>query len=169
MIIGNGDIAKVLTDKDGVIFFASGVSNSLETNEAEFLREEKLLLSQIKSYKLVYFSTLSIYSKDSPYTRHKKQMESLVKFYFKDYCIVRIGNITWGNNPNTLINSLNKKIRTNEDFVVRDEMKYIINKEDFLHWIELIPTFATEMNITGRHIKVKDIVGQLETFGTFVI
>jgi len=37
MIIGNGDIGKALKDRDDVVFFASGVSNSQETDEKESL------------------------------------------------------------------------------------------------------------------------------------
>ena len=39
MIIGKGDIASILNDREGAIFFASGVSNSSETNELAFKRE----------------------------------------------------------------------------------------------------------------------------------
>ena len=37
MIIGNGDIASVLNDREGAIFFVSGVSNSNEIRESEFM------------------------------------------------------------------------------------------------------------------------------------
>ena len=53
MIIGKGDIAKILNDRKDAIFFASGVSNSNETNELEYEREKKLLSIQDK--KNVYF------------------------------------------------------------------------------------------------------------------
>jgi hypothetical protein len=45
MIIGNGMIANNLSkiDNDNVLFFASGVSNSLCNDENEFEREIKLL------------------------------------------------------------------------------------------------------------------------------
>lgn len=45
MIIGKGLIAKLFTDHDrgDVIFFASGVSNSSETDPAQFTREENLV------------------------------------------------------------------------------------------------------------------------------
>jgi hypothetical protein len=47
-IVGNGDIASALKDlnKDRWIFFASGVSNSRETDEDEYAREMSLLLEQ---------------------------------------------------------------------------------------------------------------------------
>ena len=45
MIIGNGLIANLFRehDRENVVFFASGVSNSLETEKSAFLREEDLL------------------------------------------------------------------------------------------------------------------------------
>jgi hypothetical protein len=39
MIVGRGDIASVLNDREGVTFFVSGVSNSNETRDSEFMRE----------------------------------------------------------------------------------------------------------------------------------
>ena len=49
MIIGNGLIASLFTDCDqeNIIFFASGVSNSLENKKEEFLREENLIRKTI--------------------------------------------------------------------------------------------------------------------------
>ena len=38
MIIGKGDIASILIDREDVIFFASGVSNSSEIRQSEFER-----------------------------------------------------------------------------------------------------------------------------------
>ena len=58
MVIGNGDIAKVLTDKEDIIYFCSGVSNSREERPIEFEREMKLLLQQPRNKHLVYFSSL---------------------------------------------------------------------------------------------------------------
>jgi hypothetical protein len=45
MIIGNGIIANAVRsyDREDIIFFASGVSNSLETRVSEFEREFSLL------------------------------------------------------------------------------------------------------------------------------
>lgn len=153
MIVGNGDIASVLTPKAGVIYFASGVSNSNEIRESEFEREYQLLIRQNSTSRIVYFSTLSIYYKDTPYTRHKKRMEGAVKTNFRKYCIVRLGNITWGKNPNTLLNFL----KANPNAERRNEYRYLIDEDYFLHWINMIPNFNTEMNLTGTIINVKDL------------
>jgi hypothetical protein len=157
-IIGHGDIAEALQEvnKD-VLFFASGVSNSQETREEEYQREKDLLLKQDRSKRLVYFGSLSIFYNDTRYSRHKKEMEDLVKENFSKYCIVRIGNISWGNNPHTLINTLRNKVKNEEQLQILDVYRYVVEPEEFLHWIGLIPDFNCEINITGARMKVKDI------------
>lgn len=158
MIIGNGDIAKVLTDREDRLYFASGVSNSQETRREEYEREKNLLLSQDKYRHLVYFGSLSIFYTDTLYSQHKKRMEGLIKENFKHYTIFRIGNISWGTNPHTLINAFRKKIESREPLEIRDVYRYVVDKEEFLYWIDLIPEWSCEMNVIGRRMKVADIV-----------
>lgn len=155
MITGTGDIATVLKeiDRDDIIFFASGVSNSQETRGSEYRREVELLLKQDKSKHLVYFSSLSIFYTETPYTKHKKEMELRIKRNFVSYTIIRLGNITWGSNPNTLINYL----KENPDAPIKDVYRYVIEKDEFLHWIKMIPKWNCEMNLTGIRMKVKEI------------
>jgi len=157
-IIGHGDIAKMLekVDKD-VLFFASGVSNSQEVRESEYQREKDLLLQQDRSQRIVYFGSLSIFYNDNRYSRHKREMEELVKENFPHYCIVRLGNISWGNNPNTLINTLKSHVAKQEPVEIRDVYRYVVEPDEFLHWIGLIPDFNCEINIPGERMKVKDI------------
>jgi len=160
MIVGNGDIGSVLLDRDDLLFFASGVSNSQEAREEEYQRESNLLFQQKVNNHIVYFSSLCVFYSHTRYASHKLSMESLVKTQFEKYTIIRIGNISWGNNPNTLINFIRNKIKNGESFEIRDEYRYIIDKEEFLHWINLIPSWSCEMNITGRRMKVADIVNE---------
>ena len=86
MIIGTGDLAEVLepVDRSDLTFFASGVSNSQCTDKVQFQREENLLMLHCSGH-IVYFGSMSIYDKDSPYTRHKRHMENLVKRYANLY------------------------------------------------------------------------------------
>jgi hypothetical protein len=154
MIIGNGDIASVLTDREDRLYFASGVSNSQETRESEYEREIALLMKQDKWRHIVYFSSLSIFYTDTRYAQHKRQMEKLVKKNFGHFTIIRIGNITWGVNPHTIINYM----KAHRDAEVKDVYRYIVTKEEFLHWVNLIPEWSCEMNIPGRMMKVKDII-----------
>jgi hypothetical protein len=158
MIVGHGDIASVLPNRDDLLFFASGVSNSQETRDQEYHRERHLLLDQPRERHIVYFSSLAIFYSNTRYARHKRQMEQLIKDTFFHWTIIRLGNILWGNNPHTIINFFRNKIKNNEKFEVKDEYRYIIDKEEFLHWINMIPSWNCEMNLTGTRMKVNDIV-----------
>lgn len=153
MIVGHGDVASVLVNRPGFIFFASGVSNSQEKDEAAYQREVKLLLEQNQAVHLVYFSSLAIFYGDTRYTQHKRQMEALIKLNFPSYTIIRLGNITWGTNPHTLINYL----KAHPEAEIRDEYRYVIELPEFLHWINLIPEWNCEMNLSGKWLKVKEI------------
>ena len=125
MIIGNGLLAKSFAnfDSDDFLIFVSGVSNSLETDPFEFLREETLLRDSLKnnpSLKLIYFSTCSIYDaskKLSLYVLHKLKMEKIIEENAQDYIIYRVGNVIGhGGNRNTLFNFLVNKIKNSESF-----------------------------------------------------
>jgi|TARA_Y100000310_G_C20673115_1_gene811377 hypothetical protein len=165
MIIGNGDIASALTKRRGFTFFASGVSNSKETRHSEYLREKEMILKQDMSRHLVYFSTLSVFTKDTVYTRHKRAMEEFVRFEFPSCTIVRVGNITWGNNPNTFINFFKNKVKNGEPIsdLILDEYRYVVDKDEFQYWINLIPKWSCEMSIIGRKMKVADVVKEYVT------
>lgn len=160
MIVGKGDIASVLPKRSDILFFASGVSNSNETREAEYRRETNLLLRQPRNRRLVYFSTLAVLYGDNRYVKHKRQVEELIKTEFPSWTIMRLGNITWGTNPHTIINFLRSRLKKGLTIKVQDTYRYIIDKDEFLHWISLIPDWNCEMNITGRRMKVSEIVDE---------
>lgn len=153
MIIGNGDVASALKDRPGFIWFASGVSNSQEKREAEYGREVDLLLGQPKDKHLVYFSSLSIFYAEGRYQIHKRQMEEIIKSNWKKYTIVRLGNISWGTNPHTLINYL----KNHPEAELRDEYRFIIDKEEFQWWMNLLPNWSCEYNVPGNKLKVKEV------------
>lgn len=165
MIAGNGDIAGVLKDRDDFIFFASGVSNSKETRDSEFVREINLLFEQNRRKHLVYFSSLSIFYSKTSYSQHKKSMEWLVKKNFDRYTIVRLGNIAWGVNKNTLINFFRNQVDRGEPLDIQDTHRYVVEKEEFLHWMGLIPEWNCEMNITGQYLSIKEIVNKYVYIG----
>ncbi|KIC64989.1 Rossmann-fold NAD(P)-binding domain-containing protein [Chryseobacterium taiwanense] len=135
MIIGNGLIAKSLQniDSNDALFFASGVSNSLETKDSEFQREFTLLQNALASYphlRFFYFSTLSILDQskqESQYVRHKKAMEEYIVNHSDNYLILRIGNLIGkGGNPNTLFNFFKNKILQNDCFEIHTEARRLI-------------------------------------------
>jgi len=158
MIVGKGDLASALIDRDDLLYFAMGVSNSQETREEMYNIEKDILLSMPKTLRLVYFGSLSIFYKTGRYQQHKLQMEHLVRSNFPDYCIVRLGNITWGNNPNTIINYLRNRYKEDKPLVIEDTTRYLIDVKEFQHWLGLIPDWNCELNITGQPMTVQQIV-----------
>lgn len=134
MIIGSGLIANALKniDSDSMLFFASGVSNSLETRSSEFEREFTLLKNILENNKgkLIYFSTLSVHDQskqDSFYVLHKLEIEDYIKTHADDYLILRIGNIVGnGGNPNTLFNFLKNQIVNNNKFVLHSNARRLL-------------------------------------------
>jgi UDP-2-acetamido-2,6-beta-L-arabino-hexul-4-ose reductase len=153
MIIGHGSIASMLTDRQGAIFFAAGVSNSQCINRKEFDREIELLRT-IKDYDqcLFYFSTISRYFVDSPYVRHKMEMEIRIRSAFRNCNIVRIGNVWECTNPNTFINSIRKN-----NGVIRDEYKYMIHASQLNMICQSLPlTGHNEICVFTEMKKVKE-------------
>ncbi|MGR3855007.1 MULTISPECIES: NAD-dependent epimerase/dehydratase family protein [Chryseobacterium] len=146
MIIGNGIIANAVKsyDKENILFFASGVSNSLETRASEFEREFSLLkkiYEENKEKKLIYFSTLSIHDQSkqkSPYVIHKKEIENYIKTYSENYLILRIGNIVGkGGNPNTLFNFLKTQIIYSRTFALHTQARrLLLDIDDIGHFME---------------------------------
>lgn len=159
-IIGSGDIASILSLRPGALFFASGVSNSNCNDDAEFEREHDLLYS-FKGSKLccVYFSSISIYDRVNPYILHKIRMEDSVREYFENYCIIRIGNIDFGSNPNTFLNFLRNKIRNGEPYEVKDEFRYMISKDQLSMVANSVPLIGkNEICVFGYKSKVIDLL-----------
>lgn len=162
-IVGRGDIASVITDREGFTFFCSGVSNREPITDRLKQRELNAIWRTERNTMFVYISTLSVYYSKSEYTLHKIDMENLVRRTFDNYCIIRIGNITWGSNPNTIINYIRHKLQSGETFEVQDTYRYILDKDDFTHWLSMIPNEGKhEMNITGKRVKVQKIVELLQ-------
>jgi hypothetical protein len=163
MIVGRGDIASILNDREGAIFFVSGVSNSLEKRESEYERERKLLSEQDKTKCIFYISSITIDNKEkfevSRYLQHKKEMEDYIKNNFENYNIIRIGNITWGSNPNTFLNYIKNKIQNNESFFVSDEYKFMITEKELLSLTDNLPLKSqNQISVFGKMVKVKDLI-----------
>lgn len=140
MIVGNGLIANLFReyDREDVVFFASGVSNSLETAPSAFLREEQLVRTTIEEHPgklFIYFSTCSIYDSsknDSLYVNHKLRMERWVEELCPRYLILRVSNaVGKGGNPNLLMNYLvNSVLQEKEITVYTLAKRNLIDAED---------------------------------------
>jgi nucleoside-diphosphate-sugar epimerase len=113
MIVGDGLIARALTDRRGVVFHAAGVSNSNCQDDDEFAKDIDALVASFKHPGvLVYFSTTS----DAPtrYVTHKREAEELVRAR-GDYLICRLPIVAGiSTNPHTLLNWLKAKIINGE-------------------------------------------------------
>lgn len=140
MIVGNGLIASLFTecDQENIIFFASGVSNSLETKKEEFLREENLIkktITENPNKVFIYFSTCSIYDSskvESQYVLHKLKMEQIIIQLCPQYLILRLSNAVGnGGNPNLLMNYLVRSVKNNEIINVHTKAtRNLIDVED---------------------------------------
>jgi nucleoside-diphosphate-sugar epimerase len=139
MVIGNGLIANAFLDyannKD-IIIFASGVSNSLETNQNIYNREKDLIktcLEKNLDKTFVYFS--SIFQPDAYkqiYMQHKMQMEFIIQALGKKFIILRLPQVIGkGGNANTLINFIVNKLKNNETIdVYKNTYRSLIDVAD---------------------------------------
>jgi nucleoside-diphosphate-sugar epimerase len=155
MIVGAGLIGKSLSriDTAGITVFASGVSNSRETDAKEFLREKSLLESHLNGQsnsKLVYISTCSVNDpseSDSPYVLHKKLMEHLVLSH-PDTHIVRLPNVVGPDgNSNNLVNHFVKSIRSGETLTVQESARrYILGVDELAKLMEAFISLLPDTN-----------------------
>jgi nucleoside-diphosphate-sugar epimerase len=176
MIVGNGLIAKAFyenyANNDDVLIFASGVSNSSNTDPKEFLREKTLLESHLaEQKKIVYFSTCSIEDpslENSPYILHKLKMEELVKGV-DGYLIFRLPQLAGKtDNPNTLLNFLYRKIKNQEFFEIYSKAtRNIIDIDDAQKIMNYIIGKAVAKNDVKNvaspiYSSIQDLVGIFE-------
>ena len=175
MIIGNGIIANSLKqiDSENTLFFASGVSNSLETRTAEFEREFTLVqknISENPDKNFVYFSTLSIHDRskqDSFYVIHKQKIEKYINENCTQFLILRIGNVVGkGGNPNTLFNYLKNKISTETEFSVHTKARrLLIDIDDIAQFLMKNDSLTNNkiVNLSFPHYyDLKEIIFALE-------
>ena len=112
MIVGSGLVARAFArryaEDNDTLVFASGVSNSGETDQAAFERERSMLLEHLDGpqRRLVYFGSCNVVNdqEHSPYFQHKRAMEALVTGSGKG-TVLRLPQVVGRTrNPNTLTN-----------------------------------------------------------------
>lgn len=184
MIIGSGFIAKnfkkkiFLIKKYRIVIYASGVSNSQSINKNNFLRERKKILSyknKISSKLFVYISTCSIFDpsrKNTAYTKHKLNMENLIKNSFNKFVIVRFPEVVgFASNKKNLINFFYQKIINNNKFILwTNSRRNIIDIDDavklclnFIKKIKNNKKIKLEVNIANTmYVSVDSIVNIIE-------
>lgn len=137
MIVGNGLIANSVrsVDRENIILFCSGVSNSAETNADLFKREIDLILQQDNTKLIVYFSTISIFNnnyKGKKYREHKINCEKIITDHFPDHIILRLPNVvSLDGNRNNLFPYFYRSIIDNRQVTIyKDAVRYLISAED---------------------------------------
>ncbi|NQY08825.1 MAG: hypothetical protein HRT71_04825 [Flavobacteriales bacterium] len=173
MIIGRGLVAKSLKSfakRDDILIFASGVSNSSDTDSNNYEREEKLLLDQQHTEAtLVYFSTCSIFDEDvnkTHYVVHKQKMEKLIEQKFSNYLILRLPSLIGKtDNPNTIFNFLSNSIKNQTNFNVhKHAYRYFVDVDDLEPILNLLfnKRISNEtINIAFDNIGIVDMVNKI--------
>lgn len=177
MIIGSGLMARsfhAYADKQEIVVFASGVSNSKETNPAAFDREKDLLsktLETLGDKKIIYFSTCSIEDPSlsgSAYVQHKKMMEQLIAKTAADWHVFRLPQVVGPTESPTLVHFLFDAIAFQKPFLVqtRATRNLIWHEDIYKITAEITPDehFCNQiLNIASPfHLKVSDIVAMIE-------
>lgn len=176
MIIGNGLIARGFASRyandDGIVIFASGVSNSAETGAEAFLREKSMLMDALAmGRKLLYFSSCGLISSSEllrPYMRHKAEMEDAVLASGQGLVLRLpqvVGNTT---NPNTLTNFLRDRIVLHEpiDVWIKAE-RNLIDIDDVVaiitDFLRFWPSNHRVLTIAaGKSTPIPEIVAAME-------
>jgi nucleoside-diphosphate-sugar epimerase len=193
MIIGNGQIAKSFLsykNDNRVLIFASGVSNSQESNLINFNRERLLLKSAINNNKdkiFVYFSSCSIYDltlKDSSYVEHKIEMENIIAKNTNNYYIFRLPQVVGSIRTisTNLVSFLFTSIFNNTTIDIYQKstrnligLKDVFSSADFLirnnKYINEITNIATPYNIPLINIikMIEEITGLSLSYNTLDI
>jgi nucleoside-diphosphate-sugar epimerase len=176
MVIGNGLIAGQFNkyrDNDNVIIFASGVSNSKETNSKLFDQEFNLIKKYISKKSLfVYFSTCSVHDSsltESNYVKHKLKVEKFIQSNFENFLILRLPNIIGlTKNPHTFFNYFYNSIKNGESILIqKNAVRYFMDVEDISVIFEIIlednTVKNTVINISYRNaITISDAVTLFE-------
>ncbi len=177
MLIGNGMMAKQFAkykDNNDVLIFASGVSNSKETQVSEFEREFTLLHETITNNSekhFVYFGTSSMYdpmARNSPYVLHKLAMEQYVIENCKSYNIFRISQVIGRANNPTLVNFIVNNIIYDKEFDVWERAtRNLIALDDVYKIIDYILVNNLNnnqiVNIANSHnISIVDFINVVE-------
>ena len=182
MIIGNGLLAQAFAPcyahRDDVVIFASGVSNSRETDPVAFARERQLLeqvltVAAARDQLLVYFSSCSIADPEltaAPYVLHKHAQEKLIAERASRMAIFRLPQVVGPTpNPHTLTNYLHQTIASGKRFQVWGRARRnLIDVDDVAQigrrLLERGDTLNRAVNIACPYsVAVSDLVGLFET------
>lgn len=180
MIIGNGMLARAFRpyfhDSESVIIFASGVSDSGNTDPMPFQREEVLLEEAVTQNPdascFLYFGTCSVQDPDArikPYVGHKEHMESIALSH-RGGRVIRLPQAAGPNAPpNTLLASLVSRIRAEQTITVwKHATRNIIDVYDVakivVGLLSCMPHLPRVVNVANpESMPVLDIVRTVES------
>ena len=136
MIVGKGLIGKNCSsiDREDVLFFASGVSNSTCTDENEYEREIKLLEKYLNSdKKIIYFSSIDEYIINERYLTHKKKIEKIIESNTDNFIIMKIPQLIGknGNSKNFIFN-ISENIKKNLSFDLYITKRSLLDVSDMV-------------------------------------
>jgi nucleoside-diphosphate-sugar epimerase len=178
LIVGSGMMARAFGSFEGqrgVVIFASGVSDSLETAESAFARERDLLArtrAQHPEALLVYFGTCSVDDPDrapTAYVAHKLRMETMLEQSSAPWLVLRLPlAIGPGQRGRTLAPYLHDRIRRGERFEVwQHATRYPIDVADVLRissrFIAGRTFWNRRINIALRAFPVLEFVRVMES------
>ena len=135
-----GNVFSLDCDKyNDFIIFASGVSDSKNTDSNSSNREEELItktLLENTGLTFIYFSSILTDTINNDYYKHKLKMEELVKLKAEKYIIFRIPQIVgFLGNQNNLFNHLVNNVKTNTSNIVYSNVERSIVDIDDLKLI----------------------------------
>jgi len=177
VVVGDGMIAKAFAafgQRQDVVIYASGVSDSMETSAEAFQREKKLLAGTRAAHPgalVVYFGTCSIDDPDrrpTPYVQHKLAMEAQLAAAAGPWMVLRlplaIGPV---HRSPTLANFLHDRIVRGETFEVWSRStRYPVDVEDVVRiasrFIDARAYWRRTINVALRAFTVLDFVRVLE-------
>ena len=177
MVVGSGMMAQAFSSYANnmrTVIFASGVSNSLETDPREFSREQNLL-TEVRNANpqalLVYFSTCSVEDADrrnTPYVRHKLAMESFLANSPGKWLVFRLPLVIGrGHRGATFARFLYQKISEGKSFEIWvNATRYPIDVADVLivaqEFIENRKIFNERINVALRSYPAMEFVRIME-------
>ena len=183
-IIGKGLIGKAFENStaDGdITIFASGISNSKETNLSLFDRELSLIHDSINyapENLFIYFSTCSILSgEENPYISHKILFEDAIREKSRRYLIIRLPQIVGLTTNNTLVSYFVRSIINNTSVnIYNGLLKNLLSVDDVVRLTDEVAlrsdhfntsiTFASRYSISPLEIylKIAKILNQIPKY-----
>jgi len=145
MVMGGGLLASKFLEQakhfKNFIIFASGVSDSNETNEEQYHREIELVyntLTDNPELTFVYFSCILADVSRNRYYDHKLEIEELIKENTDSYVIFRVPQIVGnGGNKNNLFNAFKTSAINNDDMIIyTDAERAIIDIDDLVEIVK---------------------------------